>query len=124
MKNILLLSLLTAISALSLTSCYYDSEEDLYSGISTCDTTNITFSQTVQPILSQHCNICHNTTINNGGVITDNYNDLINPVNSGIFWKAINHEPGAIPMPFNGQKLSDCDLSKIKVWINQGAPNN
>lgn len=112
-----------SISGLIFTSCYYDSEDELYPN-GDCDTTNVTFSGTVQPILTANCNVCHSTAIASGGVITDNYNGIINHVNSGIFWKAINHESGAIPMPQNGQKLPACDLAKIKSWINQGAPNN
>lgn len=124
MNNKLLLAFTALTITFAFTTCYYDSEEELYPG-NNCDTSNVTFSQTVQPILSQHCNTCHNTSVNNGGVITDNYNDLMNPVNSGVFWKAINHEGnGIVPMPFNGQKLPECDLQKIRVWIDQGAPNN
>lgn len=121
-KYILSFTLLTIFSTI-LSSCYYDSEEDLYGGTN-CDTTNVTFSGTVQPILTANCNVCHSADIASGGVITENYNGIINHVNSGIFWKAINHEPGAVPMPQNGSKLPACDLNKIKAWINQGAPNN
>lgn len=108
-----------------LSACYYDSEEYLYpGGGAACDTTQVTFSSTVVPILAANCNICHNSTLQSGGVITDNYNGLIPSVNNGKLWAAINHEPNAIPMPQNGQKLPACDLAKIRTWINQGAPNN
>lgn len=122
MKKFISITLLSLVGLL-VTSCYYDSEEELYTD-SNCDTTNVTFSGTVQPILAANCNVCHSADIASGGVITDNYNGIISHVNSGIFWKAINHEPGAIPMPQNGQKLPACDLDKIKAWINQGAQNN
>ncbi|HLN54026.1 MAG TPA: hypothetical protein VK212_09990 [Lentimicrobium sp.] len=122
MKSKLLLPCVVAIVALMTTSCYNDSEEALYPA--GCDTTNVSYSQTIQPILSQNCNSCHNSTENNAGVITENYNDLITHVNSGIFWKAVNHETGVVPMPFEGQKLQQCDLDRIKAWIDNGAPNN
>lgn len=121
MKSIIIIGIIFLLS-----NCYYDSEESLYPGGAggTCDTTNVSFSSTILPILSTNCNSCHNTNMASGGVITDNHAGLINSVNSGIFWKAINHEPGAIPMPQNGMKLPGCELLKIRTWINQGAPNN
>lgn len=117
-----------AICLLILSSCYYDSEEALYPGTggTVCDTSNVTFSGTIQPILQSNCNSCHMSSIASGGVITDNYQDLIPVVESGIFWKAVNHEPGASPMPQDQlpNKLPQCELDKIKAWINKGAPNN
>lgn len=124
------MSLLRITSLLSVmlffTACYYDSEEELYPGTSggNCDTTNVTFAGTIQPILASNCNSCHNSATQNGNVITDNYNSLIVHVNSGIFRKAINHETGAAKMPQNAPKLPACELAKIDAWINQGAPNN
>lgn len=112
---------LSIVALVLLTSCYYDSEEDLYA---VCDTTNVTFSGTVHPILEANCSSCHNASVAEAGIITDTHNDLIQHVESGIFWKAINHEPGATPMPYNQPKMQECDLLKIKAWINQGAPNN
>jgi uncharacterized membrane protein len=108
------------------TSCYYDSEEELYPGTGggVCDTSNITFSGTIQPILTSNCNQCHSSSIASGGVITDSYQALLPHIQSGIFRKAVNHEPGASPMPQNAQKLPACELSKINAWINAGAPNN
>jgi hypothetical protein len=118
--------LFAAAAALTLSSCYYDSEEELYPGTAggNCDTTAVSFSATIQPILAANCNSCHNATTANGGVITDNYDALMIPVNAGVFHKAVNHLPGAVPMPFNGQKLPQCELMKINAWLNQGAPNN
>ncbi len=108
------------------TSCYYDSEEELYPGTGggVCDTSNLTFSGTIQPILTSNCNQCHSSSIASGGVITDSYQALLPHIQSGIFRKAVNHEPGASPMPQNAQKLPACELSKINAWINAGAPNN
>ncbi len=113
-------------SFIILSSCYNDSEEELYPGTGggICDTSNITFSGTIQPILASNCNHCHNSSITSGGVVTDSYQALLPHVQSGIFRKAVNHEPGATPMPQNAQKLPACELTKINAWINAGAPNN
>jgi len=107
-------------------SCYYDKEEDLYPGLpgSSCDTTGVTWSGTVVPLMASNCNACHNPAAPSGNVVTSTFDGLKTAVNSGIFWKAINHEAGASPMPQGGNKLPDCDLRKIKAWIDAGAPQN
>jgi hypothetical protein len=109
------------------TSCYYDNEEYLYpgnGGIIGCDTTNVTYSGTVAPILATNCNNCHNPASPSGGVIVNNYSDLLVYVNNGRFWGSINHEQGYQPMPRNLPKLSECNLTKIKKWIDDGALDN
>jgi hypothetical protein len=120
--------LFNSLMALLITSCYYDNEEYLYpnnGGITGCDTTNVTYSGTVAPILeTNNCNNCHNPASPSGGVIVNNYEDLITWVNNGRFLGSINHEPGFSPMPKGGNKLSNCNLLKIQKWIDDGAFNN
>mgnify|MGYP000847479915 FL=1 len=107
-------------------SCYYDNEEYLYPGLpgSECDTTGVTWSGTVAPLMASNCNACHSPASPSGNVVTSTYDGLKTAVNSGKFWKAINHEAGASPMPQGGNKLPACDLKKIKAWIDAGAPQN
>ena len=114
------------LTAMMVTSCYYDNEEYLYPGLpgGECDTTGVTYDLVVAPILASNCNSCHNPASPSGNVVTSTYDGLKTVVNSGIFRKAINHESGASAMPRNGNKLSSCDLLKIDAWINQGAPQN
>ncbi|MDV7390086.1 hypothetical protein RZS08_01980, partial [Arthrospira platensis SPKY1] len=108
-------------------SCYYDNEDYLYpetQGPAGCDTTNVTYTNVVVPILATHCNNCHNPADPRGGVIVDRYDELINVVNNGRFWGSINHSAGYSPMPKGSGRLSDCNLLKIKKWIDDGALNN
>jgi hypothetical protein len=108
-----------------LTGCYYDNEETLYpAGSSTCDTTNVTYSLTISSIMSTNCNACHSSAIASAGVKTDNYAGLSIIALNGKLWGVVNHDAGYPPMPKNGTKLSNCDLSKINIWIKAGAPNN
>jgi len=107
-----------------LNSCYYDNVEDLYPEQPACDTSNVSYSGTVAPVMAARCNSCHSATSASGGVITDNYNDLKLIVDNGRLHGAINHLPGFSPMPQGGEKLNDCTLAKIDAWINAGAPNN
>lgn len=118
--------LLIAMMAISLHSCYYDNEEYLYPDFpgGNCDTVSVTYAGTVSPILASACNSCHSAASPSGGVITNTYDGLKAAVNSGQFWKAINHEAGASQMPKNGNKLPACELKKIKAWIDAGAPKN
>ncbi len=121
MKPIQTISLFAIIIALTFSACKYDSEEELYT---VCDTTAVSFSATIQPILAANCNSCHNATLAEAGVITENYDALMIPVNAGVFHKAVNHLPGPTPMPYMQPKLPECELNKINAWINQGALNN
>jgi len=106
------------------TSCYIDKEDELYPDAPNCDITNVTYSQTVTPILQNNCNGCHNAVSQSGGIITDNYADLQTIINNGKFRGSINHLSGYSPMPKGAGKLSSCDLQKINKWLDAGAPNN
>lgn len=104
-----------------LQSCYYDNVEDLYPTPLPCDTSIVTYSGSIAIIMQDNCNACHASGFPQGGVVTDNYNDLKTIADNGKLWGAVNHEEGYSPMPKNKPKLNDCDLSKIKIWIDNGA---
>jgi mono/diheme cytochrome c family protein len=89
-----------------------------------CDTVNVTFSQTVWPIVQGSCFGCHNGPAPQGGINLDNYNNVVAVANTGQLMGAINHDPGYSPMPQNGAKLSDCKIAQIQKWINDGTPDN
>ena len=113
---------LSAIALLTVSGCYYDNEEDLYPGSTTCDTNNVTYSASVAPVLSAYCNSCHGGSAPNGNVKTDTYNSVVSNITR--IRGAINHESGFMAMPLDGGKLPACDLTKIDIWIRQGMPDN
>jgi len=115
---------LILLIAVLMAGCAWHNEEDLYPQPTACDTLSVTYSATVAPVMQQFCNSCHGSVAPSGGVITDNYTDLSVIAKNGILWQVINHEDGAIPMPQGGNKLSDCNLKKIKIWIEDGSPDN
>lgn len=119
-----LLFLLSCLLLGAMNSCYYDNETDLYPDFAQCDTTNVTYSQSIAPIMSASCNSCHNTATASGGIITDTYAGVQSAAAGGLLWKAVNHESGVLPMPQGGGKLSSCNLQMISIWINAGMPNN
>lgn len=99
--------------------CTFNSEEELYG--SQCDTTNVTYS-VVQPIFQANCVSCHNAEYNNRGIILDTYEDAVAAAQTGRLIKAVNHLPGATPMPYGGNKLPVCEVRKITIWIEMGTP--
>jgi mono/diheme cytochrome c family protein len=107
-----------------LSSCYYDVAEELYPEKPACDTTNVTFTDQVLPIINANCTSCHSGQAPAGNISLENYNDISAAANDGSLLGVIRHEQGWSPMPKGGGKLNDCDIAEIETWVNQGAPNN
>ena len=123
-------TIITAISFFVFTSilpaCYYDNEADLYPSLpANCDTSNIPFANYIQPLLENHCIVCHSGDGSlSGGILFEAYEQIKTQVDNGSFLGAISHSSGFPEMPQGGDKLPACDLYKIEMWINAGAPNN
>ena len=108
--------------AVVLAGCYYDVEEELYG---TCQPVNVTYSQTITNILTGHsCLGCHSGNSPSGNVNLQGYQNVKARVNDGRLLGAISHANGHAPMPQGGPKLTSCDISKVKAWIDAGAPDN
>jgi len=107
-------------------SCRYDNEEELF-GDAICDTSNVTYTNNVKPVLTANCLSCHSTSnaaTFGSGIKLEDYSDLMVQVNNGNLVGVITHSPGYPAMPQGGAKLDDCTIEKIVTWINNGAPNN
>jgi hypothetical protein len=122
-KNPILLSALFVTTIFVMHSCKYNNKEELFP---ICDTAQVTYSGTIIPILNDNCYRCHGTATNSGsgGIILQDYNVLKGFAADGRLYGNVAHLPGYIPMPYDGGKLSDCVLQKIKKWIDNGYPNN
>jgi hypothetical protein len=92
--------------------------------IGSCDSSNVTFSGTVVPILSANCSACHSGSTPSSGVGLETYSQVSAQANNGTLYGVISHSPGYNPMPQGGAMLSACDIGKIRKWIHAGAPNN
>jgi hypothetical protein len=103
--------------------CESKNEEDLF-GMTVCDTSKVTYRTSIEPILRKNCYECHAINIATAGIILEGYDNLILRVNSGRFPGAVNHLDGYVPMPKDRGMLPECDLAKINIWLNDGAPNN
>ncbi len=111
------------IGLLMITSCYFDNEEDLYP-FGDCNTADVTYAFDIQPLLEQECYQCHDDNTNFGQVNLSSYETARQFALNGRLFGAVNHDSGFSPMPKNAAKLANCDIQKIAVWINDGAPNN
>ena len=86
-----------------------------------CVFEKMTFENDIKPIIEENCTGCH------GGPKPKNGYDFTNPQKfkeialTGDVYMAITHSEGVTAMPFKGDKLSDCDIKKIKSWIDNGA---
>jgi hypothetical protein len=126
MKRLLKYILFAAIIAAGVCSCYYDSEEGLYPSISsTCDTTNVTYSGKVVPILANNCLSCHSNAraaSSGGSVALENFADV--SAQAASISAAINQTGPLSPMPKNGSKLKACLITTFDIWVRNGKPNN
>ncbi|QNF31983.1 hypothetical protein HUW51_04295 [Adhaeribacter swui] len=119
------LALLCLLNLGLLAGCASDNEEDLNPQPNACDTSAVTFSGTVNAILQNNgCKNCHAASAGSGGVVLDSYAEVKKRADDGRLLGAISHASGYAPMPLGGTKLSDCDIAKVKKWIDNGAPNN
>jgi mono/diheme cytochrome c family protein len=122
-KVISLLTTLVIVSCfmISYTGCYYDKQVVP----TACDTANMTYAKNIQSILVANCTTCHyagNDASVGGGYNFEAYNAIRNMALNRKLLLAINHLPGAQPMPRNAPKLSDCDIAKFTNWVNHNAP--
>ena len=126
MKNYFLILL----AMVFLSSCYNDKIQELYpsSPSTSCDTSAVTYSGTILPIIRANCSVsgCHpvgdpshyDFNTNNG------YDGVKLSVTNNRLLGAINHTYGYLPMPQTGGSISTCQINQFVAWINKGAPNN
>jgi len=88
-----------------------------------CDTTNITFSKNVWPIINTTCGGCHAGGSPQGGVPIRNYSDLKVLVDNGHLISVLKRDGVRKPMPPGGP-IEDCAMRQVQAWINDGARDN
>lgn len=119
-RLIIKLSFLSLMILPFCTSCYYDKLENFPN--TNCDTTNLTYTKNIQPILSTYCTTCHSGASPLGGLDLSTYQAVNTSSNNTNFMGAINHSAGFSAMPKGTSKLDACTISKIQAWINAGKP--
>lgn len=102
-------------------SCENNNEFDLY-GTRECDTTDITWESTIREILKRNCVECHNDKLASGNVRHDSYAAEMIVVTDGRLRGVVNHLDGFVKMPKDREKLPECELKQINLWLDRGAP--
>ncbi|MEP7195074.1 MAG: hypothetical protein ABI851_01050 [Saprospiraceae bacterium] len=89
-----------------------------------CDTSNISLSGQVKPILDKYCGGCHSIKTPQGNIDFRTYSSLKKYVDNGSLVGSINFDQSFSNMPKNSNKMPACDINIIAKWVNDGAPNN
>jgi hypothetical protein len=115
------------LGILCFSACKMDVGEKLYPNPVACDTANVKYASTVQPIIQVNClnQGCHTAGNPNGGFSFDTYNNFKVVIENGKLIPALKYLTGGSKnMPPNNAKLNDCDINKIDAWVKSGYPEN
>ena len=118
MKRFILLTLTVIIFPPIFLSCYYDSEEALYPSFG-CDTTNITYTSAIAPIMENYCTSCHGGSSPEASISLTSFADVKSY--APLITPAIKHT-GTFPMPKNAGKLNECTIRQWDLWLMAGMP--
>ncbi|MFN0200215.1 MAG: c-type cytochrome [Bacteroidia bacterium] len=126
MQKILFSAISVGLLSLMFSSgCYLDNEEDLYPS-NTCDTTSVTYSAISSLLDNNGCLGCHSNSAaatNGAGYDLQGYSDVKQVASSNdLLYKAVAHDSTVTPMPLGGGKISDCDIAKIRKWVDSDYP--
>ena len=128
MKKILFFCSIVVLTGAAFSGCYYDNYAELHPNITVCDTTHVmSFANDIQPILSNSCSVvaCHGPATSGGGYDLSSYAGVNQAVTDGKLYSSVIWDGNASNMPKDSpSKISICDQTKIKKWIDAGAPNN
>jgi len=90
-----------------------------------CDTTNVSYSKQILPIVQQNCYVCHQGPGASSGIDFSNYSALHGWAQSGyLVGDVTNAGDPYTPMPYGLPMLPECEVNTIVAWVHQGYPNN
>jgi hypothetical protein len=106
---------------ISLSSCKHEPSLVYASPDPSCDTTDVSYSAQVKPILDANCIGCHNSSASKN---FDGYAQISAYLagNASLFISNINYT-GPQPMPPTG-RLDTCSVRQCILWVQSGYPNN
>lgn len=88
-----------------------------------CDLTNITYANTIAPIIVTNCQGCHSGANPSGNLPLTNYAEVKRSVDDGSFMGTVLAIPPYNLMPPAG-RMPQCEIDKLEAWISSGAPNS
>jgi hypothetical protein len=89
-----------------------------------CNPGNFEFGAHIFPIIASNCRGCHSGNAPSAGIRLDDYSTIKAAADNNSLYGSVAWLSGYTPMPDGGIKLSDCNITQIKNWIDNGAPNN
>jgi hypothetical protein len=127
-RRIWLPALAAILATVSMQSCYWDNEEDLYGNLP-CESTNVSYKEDVEPIIILNCYSCHsevNAPVSGDGLNLEGYRtfSLYAQLYETTLVESIKHEGSASEMPKFAPKLDTCSIKIIENWIIEGRQNN
>lgn len=120
------IAILLVVAAYLLASCGKKDEPVKQNPLGLCDLMTITYSSTVQQILVKNCatGSCHSSITAFGGVDLETFAGVQAVARDGRLEGSIRQLSGFEAMPRAGLKLDSCSITKVGIWIKEGALNN
>lgn len=87
-----------------------------------CDSANVTYTASINPILQAWCVGCHSGSSPANGLSLDTYDNAKACAQGNRLMGSILQDPGYKAMPNGGAKLSSCEISLFQKWILLGEP--
>jgi len=84
----------------------------------------ISFKSDVFPVVDKYCKGCHSGTHPWADLFLRNYNEVKEVADNGKLVGVISHDMDFPPMPQNQDRLLQCDIDRITLWVQEGALNN
>lgn len=88
-----------------------------------CETSNVTFSNSIAPLVATSCEGCHSGSYPSAGISLTNYDQIAAIASSGAFYGVVTSSSGWVSMP-PGIELSECNKETIRIWVENGYPND
>lgn len=85
-----------------------------------CNTTDVSYTTTIAPLISTWCIGCHGTIDPSAGIDLTNRSVVEAQARSGALLGTVTHTTGFAKMPPSGPKLDDCSIAQIKAWVAGG----
>lgn len=89
-----------------------------------CNTQDVKYSTFIKPLLEKSCNGCHSGSQPSANIALDTHAKVQQSAKSGTLYGSVSHSTGYSKMPKGGTKWDNCDILKLKAWIDAGALNN
>lgn len=112
----------------AITGCSYH-KADIEYPQAQCDTAIVRFGVEIKAILDANCKECHYEGNDISKINLYNWPTIHSLATDGNFVRgtlltAVLQTGEVTPMPKGRPKISDCEINKIRAWVNKGAPEN